>query len=182
MNGIFSLGQDISKREEKENPFALLETTFSKKKVGKPFLYDTTFLSLEGQQINFANLSKNTFLYFGMYGCHPCMQELPALIELAVEHPDITFIYASHDSKKIIELERNEILGKGFKLPLNFYTLSLDRSFMDKNELIVGYPSRYFLIENGKVNFFNFGGRVFNSDITAQKKAMLSMIIETYHK
>jgi hypothetical protein len=47
---------------------------------------------------------------------------------------------------------------------------------------MLGYPCRYFLDKNGTVLFFNFGGRVFNSNVTAQKKAMLASIIEVYNK
>jgi thiol-disulfide isomerase/thioredoxin len=172
----------MTKSETAENPFTLIESSISKEKVGKQFLFDTTFTSLEGNNINFTNLNRNTFLYFGMYGCHPCMQELPALIELAKEHPEMNFIYATYDNPKIIEIERSEIFQKEVIFPDNFNVISINRAFMDKNKMMLGYPCRYFLDKNGTVLFFNFGGRVFNSNVTAQKKAMLASIIEVYNK
>lgn len=131
-------------------------------KLGKPFLSETRFTCTDGRQIDFAQADKTTFACFGMNGCAPCRRELPALVNLAARHPELDFIYITHDDATKREAEFEAALGKAYQLPANFSQLQLPIDEMKRLHIYLGYPAKYILDRQGIVRYFRWGGESMN--------------------
>lgn len=132
--------------------------SFINSKVGKQIQINNNLKTEQDELINFPNTDKDAFLYFGFYGCIPCMKELPLYYKLSTLFPEVNFIYITFNSRQYREKEFKEILGEEYKLPGNFKIVELSRSQIDELDLIAGYPTRIFIKKGGIVNSYGFGG------------------------
>ena len=94
---------------------------------------------------------------FGMYGCHPCAHELPAIVSLASKTNDVDFIYITFNDEKTIRKEFEEVLGKNYVFPSNYHIVIMKESEMKNNDVHLGYPTKYYLDKNGIVLYFQYG-------------------------
>ena len=175
---LCSFGQETAKRKTHLEPWGAITND---SRVGTPFIKDTVLKTITGKDISFSSLNQNTLVCFGMYWCHPCMQELPVVVALAKGHPEMNFIYVTHNDEKTIKIEYQEVLGKDYQLPGNYSIVIMDRTFMSRNNVNLGYPQLYFLDKDGMVKYCSFGGKVFEKNIFEQHQAILKSMIEKYN-
>lgn len=169
LNGIFSLAQDTN-LVIKKNRYEYYFDSLTNAKVGKPFIKDSILKTIDGRSIQITNLENKTMVCFGMRGCHPCAHELPAIVQLSKLRNDIDFLYITLDSEQTIKTEFEEVLGKNYKLPDNYHIVIMDQNTMKKNDVLLGYPTKYFLDKNGTVLYFQYGGVSTKSTLVEMKQ------------
>ncbi|UYW02591.1 TlpA family protein disulfide reductase [Flavobacterium agricola] len=108
-------------------------------------LQQTELQTLNGKKITFNALKgKPVVLNFWFTKCAPCIEEMPALNELAAKYKDQAhFIAITYNN----ESEVTEFLTKH---PFNFTQIVNEQSFIDKME-IKSYPRTFFIDKNGKI-------------------------------
>lgn len=164
LNAIFSLAQD-SNLVKKKNRHEFYFDSLTNAKVGKPFIKDSILKTIDSRLIQITNLKNKTMVCFGMYGCHPCAHELPAVVQLSKQRNDIDFLYITFNSEQTIKTEFEEVLGENYSLPENYHIVIMDQNTMKRNDVHLGYPTKYFLDRNGKVLYFQYGGVSTNSTL-----------------
>jgi hypothetical protein len=117
-----------------------------------------TYQTIDGKPINFNYLETGAFIYFGFYGCQPCRVELPVFMDMAVQHPNVYFVYITFDSKETIKNEVEEMTGKAFKPAKNLYILSITREKLDATGLTAGYPTKYWIDRSETIQAYEFMG------------------------
>jgi thiol-disulfide isomerase/thioredoxin len=134
-----------------------MASNFTMEKMNQPFLkVDSGFRTLAGKSFNFLKPGTNTFVYFGMYGCIPCMQELPSVVSVSRLHPELQFVYASYNEEGMIRHEFERLLGKGYRLPANFHIVMMSQLFIALQNLTICYPVKYFLDRQGVVRYLQY--------------------------
>lgn len=178
LNAIFSLGQNTN-LVKKKNRYESYFDSLTNAKVGKPFIKDSILKTTDGRLIQINNLKNKTMVCFGMYGCHPCAQELPAIVQLSKEMQNVDFVYITFNSEQTIKTEFEEVLGKNYSLPENYHIIIMDQNAMKRNDVLLGYPTKYFLDKNGTVLFFQYGG-VSRKSTLAEMMQINNNIIKKY--
>lgn len=148
---------------------------FYEAKMGKPFTLTGIQTASDGKTIDFSRLERPAFVYFGFYGCHPCMHELPVVIETSADHPDVDFVYITYDKKPVRDKEFAELGKRNFKPGSNFYIIELHDEEIYRKRLTWGYPTKYFLDKNGIVQFVQSGGNP--SEPTKAIKARFKQVV-----
>lgn len=134
-----------------------MSSAFAQEKMKQPFLsVDSGFGTIEGKTYNFMKPVANTMVYFGMYGCPPCMAELPSIVEAARKHPDMNFVYTTFNEKAEIDEEFSKVLGNNYDLPPNFHRVSMTQLFIALQNLTICYPVKYFLDKKGIVQYMQY--------------------------
>ena len=134
-----------------------MNSAFTKEKMHLPFLsVDSTFTTIDGNTYHYLKSDANTMVYFGMYGCVPCMAELPSIVEVARKHPDMNFVYTTFNEKSEIDEEFSKILGKNYVLPPNFHRVSMTQLFIALQNLTICYPVKYILDKKGTVQYMQY--------------------------
>ncbi|MBL7712083.1 MAG: hypothetical protein JNL13_06455 [Chitinophagaceae bacterium] len=111
---------------------------------------------MEGKRYNYLKAGANAMVYFGMYGCPPCMAELPSIVEMARRHPDMNFVYTTFNEAPTVNEEFEKILGKDYVLPGNFHRISMTELFIALQNLTICYPVKYFLDKKGTVQYMQY--------------------------
>jgi thiol-disulfide isomerase/thioredoxin len=137
-----------------ENP----ALAFYNSKTGKPIGLSGPHKSADGKTIDFSNLKRPVFVYYGFYGCHPCMHELPVFMECATQFPDVDFVYITYDKQAVREKEFEEIGKKGFTPGKNYYVIEKHDEEIFRSGMTWGYPTKYFVDDKGIVQFVQSGG------------------------
>lgn len=133
------------------------ESVFAKEKLDLPFLtVDSVFRTIDGKPYRYLHSGRKSMVYFGMYGCVPCMAELPAIVTVAAEHPEMNFIYTTFNEADTINKEFEHILGKEYRLPENFYRISMTELFIALQNLTICYPVKYLLDSSGTVRYMQY--------------------------
>lgn len=174
---LLSFGQKAKSKTHREPWGSITDDA----RIGTSFIKDTILKTMDGKDISFASLNQNTLVCFGMYWCHPCMQELPVVVAMAKAHLEMNFIYVTHNDEKTIKTEYLEVLGKDYQLPGNYSIVMMSRDFMSRNKVNLGYPQLYFLDKNGTVKYCAFGGKVFEQNSFEQQQAILKPLVEKYN-
>jgi thiol-disulfide isomerase/thioredoxin len=137
-----------------ENP----ALTFYKSKTGKPVGLSGVYHSADGKTIDFSNMKRPAFVYYGFYGCHPCMHELPVFMECAANFPDVDFVYITYDKAAVRQKELAELGKKNFKPGSNYYVIEMHDEDIYRSRMTWGYPTKYFVDDKGIVRFVQCGG------------------------
>lgn len=149
---VFAAGQD-----KNGISWPGMNSAFAKEKMYLPFLsVDSSFRTAEGKTYNYLKSGLNTMVYFGMYGCLPCMAELPSIVEMARKHADMNFVYTTFNEDAEIKAEFDKILGQGYVLPANFHRVSMTQLFIALQNLTICYPVKYFLDKKGTVQYMQY--------------------------
>lgn len=123
-------------------------------KSGKPFPVQDSFISLNGKTYDFRVAVHPAFVYISSESCIPCKFELPLYVEACKQNPGFDFVYftTDQDTKDI-----KKKFGADFNMP-NLYILSRPYDYFYEHQLMLGFPTKYFISSKRKVETVQLGG------------------------
>ncbi len=144
---------------------ALINSTYAQKKLSwndqfildkshKPFPMQDRFVSLNNGSYNFAEAHRPAFVYISSESCIPCKFELPLYIEACKQYPGFDFVYFTTDPDTEAVKKK---FGQELNLP-NLYIVCRPYEFFYENQLMLGFPTKYFVNSKKQVDTVQLGG------------------------
>jgi thiol-disulfide isomerase/thioredoxin len=123
-------------------------------KSGKPFPVQDSFVTLNGKVYDFRKSIHPAFVYISSESCLPCKFELPLYMEACKQYPDFDFVYFTTDQDTMAVKNK---FGKQFNIP-NLYIVSRPYDYFYEHQLMLGFPTKYFINGKQKVETVQLGG------------------------
>jgi peroxiredoxin len=141
----------------------------NKAAIGKPYL-DFEHISDDG--ITYSNknlLGKKYYINFWFQACHPCMEEMDALMGLnnKIKNTNNEFISFTFDSPEVVARIRKE-------RNLNFKIICVSREECSRLMIAGGFPTHIIVDEKGNVEFTRTLRTMTNKEIIKKVESILT--------
>jgi peroxiredoxin len=141
----------------------------NKAAIGKPYL-DFEHIGDDGITYSKKNLlGKKYYINFWFQACHPCMEEMDALIELnnKIKNTNNEFISFTFDSPEVVARIRKE-------RNLNFKIICVSREECSRLMIAGGFPTHIIVDEKGNVEFTITSWTMTNKEIIKKVESILT--------
>jgi peroxiredoxin len=143
--------------------------SINKAAIGKPYL-DFEHIGDDGITYSKKNLlGKKYYINFWFQACHPCMEEMDALIELnnKIKNTNNEFISFTFDSPEVVARIRKE-------RNLNFKIICVSREECNRLMVAGGFPTHIIVDEKGNIEFTRTSWTMKNKEIIKKVESILT--------
>lgn len=139
-------------------------------KCGKPFPIQDSFITLNKKVYDFRVNLHPSFVYISSESCIPCKFELPLYLEACKQYPDLDFVYFTTDPDTVSIKNK---LGEAFNIP-NLYIVMKPYNYFYENQLMLGFPTKYFINSKQKVEMVQLGGYMVKEKVLDEWEPVLT--------
>ncbi len=156
------------KRMNPDNELKKMDS-INKAAIGKPYL-DFEHIRDDGITYSKKNLlGKKYYINFWFQACHPCMEEMDALIELnnKIKNTNNEFISFTFDSPETVERIRKE-------RNLNFKIICVSNEECHRLMIAGGFPTHIIVDEKGNIEYTRTSSLETNKEIIKKVESILT--------
>lgn len=173
-----SLSAAIAPAQTTPNASQKMQSDFLYRVTSEPFPALGTWATITGDSIDFSNIRSPTIIRFGFRYCGPCNFEMPYLITLSKQFPQLNFVYVSFD-------ERDTIINdvkKHYEETGKMQFVHMPQQFINAKALTFRYPTTYFIAAGNQVKQVNIGGATADKgNLLARYKYMIDSVYQLPH-
>lgn len=139
-------------------------------KSGKAFPVQDSFGTLHAKGYDFSKAVRPAFVYISSESCLPCKFELPLYIEACKQYPAFDFVYFTTDPDTAAVEKK---FGDDINLP-NLYIVCKPYDYFYANQLMLGFPTKYFVDSKQRVKAVQLGGYMVKEKVLGEWQPVLT--------